>query len=257
MQKDPRLPIVYGMIGLGILMIGGMIWAVLSAPDSGSRGQYDANVSFNDAEDPVWGDEDAPVTIRIFEDFECPACATAKRGLDHVKATYGDQVRLIWNDLPLDSIHPNARRAANAARCAEEQGAFWEYHDLLYENQRNWAQASRPDEQFLQLAQSLDLNAAAFQRCTDEARYNHKIQADVREALANRVNSAPTFFIGKDRFTGALTAQDWDRELRRRLNVTEHASEPVVGENAGVMEDSAQLEEATTPVPRFDTNLES
>jgi len=217
MASDPRQPIIYGIIGLGVLMLGGIIWAVLFLPTaSPSAGTFDANASFDDANDPVSGASDASVTIRIFEDFECSACRVASEGVSHVREKYADKVKIVWNDFPLDG-HPNARIAANAARCAEEQGKFWEYGDALYASQESWVLMSDPSEAFVSIAQQLGLIGQTFAPCLSERRYDAKIAADMKEAIANRVDATPTFFVNKERIVGAQTPEQWDEYLAKLL----------------------------------------
>ena len=81
---------------------------------------------------PVRGAADAPVTIVEFSDFECPFCKQTHPTLKQLLECYPGKVRLAYRDFPLDSIHPQSRRAAEAARCASDQGKFWEYHDVLF-----------------------------------------------------------------------------------------------------------------------------
>lgn len=221
-QSDPRGPIIIGMLVLAVLMLGGMIWAVLTAPERASgTGKYDPNLSFSDDGDPSFGPDDASVTIRIFEDFQCSACKIAAQGVDYVKKTYGDLVRIVWNDFPLEASHPNARLASNAARCAEEQGRFWDYYDALFGAQTQWSNDANASERFILYAKQLGMNEAAFTVCLDERRYDDKVQNDAKEARANRVDVTPTFFVNNDRHTGALSSSDWDRVLKPLLEPAE------------------------------------
>jgi protein-disulfide isomerase len=222
-RSDPRTPIVIGIIAIAVLMLIGIVWTVAFASRQpiADGGREDANVAFVDDGDPSWGPEDAKAVIRIFEDFECAACAVAKQGVDYVKRTYGDRVRIVWNDFPLDASHPRARIASNAARCAEEQGAFWEYYDLLFDERDDWAAEQAGSDIFITYARRLGLNGSAFAACLDERKYNEKIQNDADEALANRVDVTPTFFVNKRRYTGVLSAEDWDRALQPLVGAME------------------------------------
>lgn len=218
MPSDPRKPLIFGIIGLAVLMLGGIIWAVVFLPSSEIQGgTFDANASFDDTNDPTSGPSGAKVTLRIFEDFECPACRVASQGIDHVRQQYGDTVRVVWNDFPLESAHKNARIAANAARCAEEQGKFWEYGDALYGSQETWTPMDDPSETFVSIAQQMGLADQLFAQCLSERRYDAKIAADEKEGIANRVDATPTFFLNNERFTGALTSEQWDEHLRNAL----------------------------------------
>src|SRR5215207_8598370 len=85
--------------------------------------------------DHVRGPKDAPVTLVKYGDYECPYCGEAHPVLKELQERVGEQVRFVFRHFPLDSVHPRARRAAQAAEAAASQGRFWEMHDLLYERQ--------------------------------------------------------------------------------------------------------------------------
>src|SRR5512133_285167 len=175
-NSNSNKPFIIGMVVLALLMVVGIGYAVSVKRSSGSSGlgRYDANVAFNDAGDPTTGNESASVVIRMFEDFECAACKVGKIGIDHVRQTYPDKVKIIWNDFPLETIHKKARLAANAARCAEEQGKFWDYGDALYNTQSIWVEQSIDDatDSFANYAEQLGMNRGVFAGCLDERRYN-------------------------------------------------------------------------------------
>ncbi len=103
-------------------------------------------VSLDD--DPAKGSPDAPVTIVEFSDFQCPFCSRFfEQTLPQLEKNYIEtgKVRLVFKDFPLDNLHPNARPAHIAAECADEQGMFWQYHDVLFENQAQWNRLSSVD----------------------------------------------------------------------------------------------------------------
>ncbi len=86
-----------------------------------------------EADNPAIGPADAPIVIIEFSDFECPFCTRWHQQVwPRLQEVYGDKIRLVYRDFPLYSLHPNAGPAAEAANCANEQGRFWEYHDLLF-----------------------------------------------------------------------------------------------------------------------------
>ena len=202
-----------GSLGLGALILVGLIWAVASGPGPTSNG----SVSFDDANDPAIGSASSTVTVRVFGDFQCPACRAAEPGFNYAKNKYGDRVKFIWNDFPLQAIHLNALPAANAARCAEAQGKFWEYHDKLYSDQPTWSALASPTEKFLAYADALGLKQDDFAKCVSEKTYESKIIADLQEGTRNRVNSTPSFFINDTLIASVLENDRWDQEISARL----------------------------------------
>lgn len=232
-ETSSQKPFIIGLLVLGALMIVGIGWAVVwSRQAPASSGKYDANVSFLDENDPSDGKQDSSVVVHLFEDFECSACRVGYEAVKYAKETYGDRVKFVWNDYPLESLHPQARLAANAGRCAEEQGKFWEFAEKLYEQQPVWSRTEDASGLFGEYAQTLGMNRLAFSTCLGERRYDQKIIADMQEGEANRVDATPTFFIGKDRFVGAIGQEEWDTELRSRVkDVAVPAAAPAPSSN--------------------------
>jgi outer membrane protein assembly factor BamB len=155
-------------------------------------------------DDPALGPENAPVTIIEFGDFECPYSARFARGtLQQILEEYGDKVRFVFRDYPLP-MHANAEKAAQAAECAHEQGAFWRYHDVLFENPGALDVGSLKG-----YAASLGLDAGYFNQCLDSGKYADEVQADVadgRKAAAEMGDeglATPSFFVGGDYVAGA------------------------------------------------------
>lgn len=157
-----------------------------------------ANVSADD--DPAIGPEDAPVTIIQFSDFQCPF---SKRYFDETEhlilSTYGDQIRYVFRDFPLTAIHPQAQKAAEAAQCASDQGKFWEYHDMLFQNQ-----GALQVDNLKSYAASLGLNQSAFDLCLDSGKYAQEVQKDIEDGQSYGVMGSPTFFINGRKVVGAL-----------------------------------------------------
>ena len=171
-------------------------------------------VSLDD--DPVKGDPDAPVTIVEFSDFECPFCFRFfDQTLPLIQEDYIDtgKVKLVYRDLPIDSIHPNTRPTHIAAECADEQGMFWEYHDILFENQAEWNKlgAADLDSQLKQYATILELQSTSFDQCLLSQDIADEVQADVLQAVSYSANGTPTFFIGneQDGFVKVVGAQPY------------------------------------------------
>jgi len=144
---------------------------------------------------PMLGRADAPVTVVEFSDYECPFCQRfAASTLPEIKRDYVDtgKVRYVFLDLPLENIHAKARKAAEAAQCAAEQGKFWEMHDLLF------AQNGNLDiRQYGDFARKLGLDSSAFDLCLGSGRQAAKINRSLASASAIGIDSTPSFIITK------------------------------------------------------------
>ena len=150
------------------------------------------------ATDPSIGNPKAPVTIVEFSDFQCPFCRRAAPTLKQIREKYGDKVRVVWKDFPLTQIHPQAFTAAEAGRCAQEQGKFWEYHDQLFGNQ----QALQPDD-LKKYAATAGMDAAKFGDCLDSQKYAERVRDGVAAGTRLGVNSTPTLYVNGRRVEGA------------------------------------------------------
>ncbi|WP_303720863.1 thioredoxin domain-containing protein [Malonomonas rubra] len=138
---------------------------------------------------PVLGPADAPVTIVIFDDFECPYCAKALPLVKEVVNAYQEQVKLVFKHFPL-AMHRNARAAAVASIAAEEQGKFWPLHDLLF---ANYSKLS--PQKITELAKQAGLDMERFEKDRKDPRLQQKITEDQREGQQIGVRGTPTIFI--------------------------------------------------------------
>jgi protein-disulfide isomerase len=140
--------------------------------------------------DHVRGSADARVTLVEYGDFECPYSGKAYPIVKHVRERMGEQLRFIFRNFPLTTLHPHAERAAEAAEAAAAQGRFWEMHDLLYENQRHLL-----DDDLRSYAQALDLDLDLFDEELADHVYADRIHEDLMSGVRSGVNGTPTFFI--------------------------------------------------------------
>ena len=141
-------------------------------------------------DDPALGRADAPVTVIMFSDFQCPACAATHPVLKRAIAPYGDKVRFVVRDFPLEPIHSNAMHAAAAAGAAAKQGKFFEYAELLYSNQSQLDDAS-----LRKYAASLGLNARQFDIDVSSEKTLAEIRKDMADGERYSVSSTPTVFV--------------------------------------------------------------
>lgn len=170
-----------------------------------------------DAQNPYQGDKESSIVIREFSDFQCPACKSAAFNIKQFLNDYKDKVKFIYYDFPLISIHDNARRAAEAARCAEAQGNFWGFHDMLFERQKGWEGLKDPDEVFASYAKELELDDAALRICLDEERYKDIVQDNLDKAYELGLNSTPTIFINDEKMRGVQSAEQLKEKIDELL----------------------------------------
>jgi protein-disulfide isomerase len=151
------------------------------------------------AGNPTRGPADAPVTIIEFSDFQCPFCKRFHdETLPALLKKYEGKIRFVYRDFPIREIHANAQGAAEAAQCANDQQKYWEYHDLLFQNQDHLQRAD-----FLAYARQLNLDVKTFQDCYDRAKYAVEVQEDVKAGQALGIGGTPTFFINGRPLVGA------------------------------------------------------
>ena len=155
------------------------------------------NVSADD--DPFVGPENATVTIIEFSDFECAYCVRFyKDTLGSLLDSYPAEIRFVYRDFPLVSIHPNAKPAAEAAQCAFAQDKFWEFHNQLFENQTQLG-----DRLYLKIASDIGLDMAAFEQCYSSSAFSEEVSNDFESGRRLGVTGTPTFFVNGRPLIGA------------------------------------------------------
>src|SRR3989338_8129348 len=167
-------------------------------------------------DDVVLGDENAPVTIVEWSDFQCPYCARFySQTMAQIKEQYvkTGKVKFVYRDFPLTSIHPNAQKAAEAAGCAQEQGKFWEMHDTLFEKGVAGGVAS-----FKQYAKELSLDSAKFDACLDSGKRASEVQKDLQDGVEAGITGTPGFAINGQVLAGALPFENFKQIIDSLLN---------------------------------------
>lgn len=147
--------------------------------------------------DHLLGPADASATLLEYGDYECPACGATHPLVKAILESLGDQICFAFRHFPLRNIHPHAERAAEAAEGAGAQGAFWEMHDLLFENQE-----ALDYDDLAEYAASLGLDAARLIREIMANVYADRVREDFSSGLRSGVNGTPTFFINGVRYDG-------------------------------------------------------
>jgi protein-disulfide isomerase len=163
-------------------------------------------------DDPSRGPANAPVTIVEFSDFQCPFCARVTATLKKLEETYPGKIRLVYRDFPLVQIHPRASRAAEAARCANDQSKFWAMHDALFSHQDKLE-----DVDLKKAAADLGLDAAKFDQCLESGRHRAQWQKAAADGERYGVSSTPAFFVNGRLMVGAQPYEAFARVIDEEL----------------------------------------
>jgi len=147
---------------------------------------------------PRRGPQDAPVLIIEFADYECPYCQRIDPELKKLQEEFAGKVAVAFKDFPLP-MHPHAEKAAEAARCAQEQGQFWNFHDMLFENHQKLELA-----QLKEYASALKLDAARFDQCLDAGEQAAAVRKDFAQGQRLGLTGTPSFFINGHFLSGAV-----------------------------------------------------
>jgi protein-disulfide isomerase len=215
-EKDEWLEnlIAVAISAIVVLVILGLIFGWFSSePEEDPNIRY--NVMLNN--DPQWGESNAPVTIIEFSDFQCPYCAWFATEIKPQLQPYIDsgEVRFIYRDFPLSRIHPKAAQLAKAAGCADEQGLFWPYHDLLYANPE-----ALEINNLREYAEEAELNLTMYDTCFASDHRFIEIESDIQDGIDASVTSTPTFFINGRKRVGAMEFEELETMIQEELALT-------------------------------------
>lgn len=153
--------------------------------------------------DHVQGDENAPITLVEYGDYECPHCAAAHPVVKEVQKHFGEQLRFVFRNFPLAQVHPYAQGAAESAEFAGSQGKFWEMHDTIFENQRHIT-----TDGLVRLAEGIGLSGRDLVKALESKTYADRVRADFLGGVRSGVNGTPTFFINGHRHDGRVELED-------------------------------------------------
>jgi protein-disulfide isomerase len=160
---------------------------------------------------PALGPKNAPITLVEFADFQCPYCKRSEETVKELRQEYGDKIRLVYIDFPL-TFHQYAFQAAEAARCAGDQGKFWEYHDELFKDQ---SKLSTKD--LKEAAVRMKLKTKQFDQCLDSGKYANEVRAAMKEGSDAGVDGTPGFFVNGRPVTGAQPASVFENVINEEL----------------------------------------
>jgi protein-disulfide isomerase len=209
-----RLDRVYYFTADGQHFVNGTIWDLNESP-------FLDTLEHLPADGPSFGPANAKVTIVVFSDFECPYCRElAKTIRDNVPQKYPSDVRVIYKDFPIGSIHPWARAAAEASHCIADESvpAFWTFHDWIFEHQQEMNPGNLR-QKVLDFAKDHQLNAAKIEACIDTHKTAQLVDRSLRAGQGLQIEQTPTLFINGRTIGGAVSWQQLqsviDLELKR------------------------------------------
>ena len=179
-------------------------------------------------DDPTLGNPNAIITIIEFSDYQCPFCAKFhKDTLPQLKENYisTGKANFVYRDFPIQSIHPNAVPAALASECADDQGKFWEMHDMIFQDQRIWRDLPIQESTnfFSGYAIRMGLDMGEFNSCMSNGKYLDEISKDLDDGRLYGVSGTPAFFVGNEKIgfiqiTGAQPFSSFQKVIDGQLN---------------------------------------
>ncbi|MEP6991508.1 MAG: thioredoxin domain-containing protein [bacterium] len=209
-------------IAVGVIAVVGIaVLSLLATRPKATASRIDPTLPAMKAEGYVLGSPAAPVEVVEFADFECPSCgqfATLTEPDVRARLVNTGKIRIRFLDFPL-SMHKNTWDASLAASCANEQGKFWEMHDLIFANQDKWngEATSNPRKVLAGLADGLKLDMGKYGTCMDAETHRAQIQANQQEGERRGVYSTPSFAIGGQLYPGALPFDQFNRLVEAEL----------------------------------------
>ncbi|HET7276085.1 MAG TPA: DsbA family protein [Longimicrobiaceae bacterium] len=209
-SKGSSLNTFYGILGvIAVIGAGAILYQMYG---QGSAAMQPVDVPIDQAqlaatEGISIGEEDAPVVIFEFADFQCPACgtyATFVTPLIKERMVEPGLVRYVFYDFPLE-MHPNSFIAARAGRCANDQDMFWAYHDILFAQQSSWSLERDPIGMFVDMADEVGLDAGQFESCLRSDMFAEEVTRSLRLGESLGVRGTPTLFVNGRRLPSPPT----------------------------------------------------
>jgi protein-disulfide isomerase len=176
----------------------GLIGSVMTAALAAATGTAFSEDRLLRGGAPMRGRADAPVTVVMFCDFQCPRCAEAAPVVDKLSSTYPSDMRVVYRHFPIERTHADAGRAAEASLCALEQGRFWDMYHSMLANQTELDLSG-----LIRQGGDLGLDSPAFARCLESGRHRADWTRDQKDGIALGVAGTPTFFVNGTLIEGA------------------------------------------------------
>ncbi len=195
-----NVPLLLGTMAVTLVLVVGVAFFFSgdAATTSTTQPITDTSLLLSDTKNVRGATESAQVAIVEFSDFQCPACKAAHPLVNQVMQKYGDKVTLVFRHFPLETIHKNAKYAAQFAESAALQGKFWEVSDALFEHQQEWADIGSKEElntAFLSYLDGLEIDKTALLAKIEDTSVIRRVEQDIIDGNKASINSTPTFFV--------------------------------------------------------------
>jgi protein-disulfide isomerase len=203
-ERQKRLALILGISAVALVVVALLVIPnILAASAPVGEIKVITPVARPTADGLALGDPNAPVTVEVFEDFQCPMCDQYSQQIEP-QIVQNDvatgKVHYIFRQYPfLDTGKPGqeSHKAANASMCANEQGRFWDYHDMLFANWNGENEGNFSDKRLIAFAEALNLDMNQFRQCYNENRYQAEIQADLERGKQLGVTGTPSVFVNE------------------------------------------------------------
>lgn len=224
MDIDNKLFLIPSSIVLaGVLVAGAIVYSNgprvpndnTAQVRKGEQNKTDSKILEIKDTDHVLGNPNAKVAVIEYSDFECPFCGRMFSGtLPKLKENFikTGKIKFVYRHFPLRSIHQNAQKAAEASECADEQGKFWEYHDIIFERQ-----SLLGADKFKSWALELGLNPNQFDSCLDSGKYAERVEGDYSDGISLGVNGTPATFVNGRLVSGAQPYEEFEKVINEAL----------------------------------------
>jgi protein-disulfide isomerase len=216
-RRFPLLPLSLGAVGVGLA--GLVAFAVLSAPPAAEEVNAPAIPAPAELADGMaLGPAEAPLTIELWSDFQCPACGAFTRQVEPLvidEYVRPGRVRLVYRDFAF--LGQESIDAAVAARCAARSGRFWQFHDYLFANQEGENQGAFNQSRLELIASAVGLDLATFRACQDDPTLAQAVAAERSAGQAVPVSSTPTLMVGDEKIVGVPAWADLQAAIERQL----------------------------------------
>lgn len=202
--------------GGALVILGGaalLVWAVMQQDQGLEQAPLADQIT---AQDHITGNPNASVVLLEYGDFQCPACGTYHPVLKQLKSEYADRVAFVYRHFPLNTIHKSADISARATEAAALQGKFWEMHDKLFENQKEWT-TGNDEEVIMGYAQELGLNMDQFRADINSDVVKNAVEQGRLSGVRSGVNSTPSFFLNGLKIQNPRSLQEFKQVIDQAL----------------------------------------